>query len=122
MHAYRLAPLLCLAALACLAVACQDAAPSDTPSSSDAPQGAPSRPLVYDPSGLPSCSRLSALTAWQGSCDDGEACAFAPEMGGGVCAPGCDTDADCPEGSACRYTDDQGWARWWCAPRIPGPL
>jgi hypothetical protein len=117
-----LAALLCLAALAC-----QDAAPAgDTPSSGDpsnaSAQGAPSRPLVYDPSGLPPCTRLSALTAWQGSCDDGEACAWSPEVDGGVCAPGCDTHPDCPEGSVCRYTDSQGWARWWCAPRIPGPL
>lgn len=77
----------------------------------------------YDVEGLPRCSRLSALTAWQGSCDDGEACAWVPETSDGVCAPGCDTQDDCPDGSVCRHTDDgDGWARRWCAPHIPGPM
>ena len=75
--------------------------------------------LMYDPDGLPPCSRLSALASYQGSCDDGEACAYAPELDGGVCAPGCDVDADCAEGTYCRDTDDgQGWARSWCAPVV----
>lgn len=77
----------------------------------------------YDLEGLPSCSRLSALASWRGSCDEGEACAWAPELGAGVCAPGCDAQADCADGSVCRRTDDgDGWIRWWCAPHAPGPM
>lgn len=73
----------------------------------------------YDVEGLPSCSRLSALAAWQGSCGEGEACAWSPELDDGVCAPGCDTQGDCPDGSACRHTDDgDGWVRRWCAPVV----
>lgn len=86
-------------------------------------QDEPTPAQGYDVEGLPRCSRLSALTAWQGSCDDGEACAWVPETREGVCAPGCDTQDDCPEGSVCRYTDDgAGWTRRWCAPHIPGPM
>lgn len=77
----------------------------------------------YDLEGLVRCSRLSALTSWQGSCEDGHACAWAPELDDeGVCAPGCDTQEDCPEGSTCRTTDDGGgWVRSWCAPLALDP-
>ena len=72
----------------------------------------------YDLEGLARCSRLSALTSWQGSCEDALACAWAPELDDeGVCALGCDTQEDCPDGSACRTTaDGDGWVRSWCAP------
>jgi hypothetical protein len=85
-------------------------------------RGSTAGPLRYDLEGLPSCTRISALTSWQGSCEEGQACAWAPELGAGVCAPGCDTDDDCPEQTVCRHTDDgQGWERTWCAPVTRDP-
>ena len=78
----------------------------------------PPAPLRYDLEGLPSCSWISAQTSYQGSCDDGQACAWAPELGAGVCAQGCrEREAGCPSRTVCRHTDDgAGWVRTWCAP------